>query len=192
MIVTGYDAAGKVTISNNEFDGTTSWSATCNGDHYWTMLFLGSADYITLANNYVHNCSGRAPKVGGAGYVIMHAVNNFFYDNLGHDFDVADGGNVLIEGNYFDLVTTPITTASATDGGTIFNVPSSSDTSTCTTYLGRACLQNALLDSGSFPSFTSTYMMGAIEELYSGNGPTAISSYDVPDSVIANAGIGKL
>lgn len=63
MIVTGYSAAGRVTISNNEFNGVTSWSATCNGDHYWTMLFLGSSDLITLVGNSIHDCSGRAPKV---------------------------------------------------------------------------------------------------------------------------------
>lgn len=31
MIVSGWGAAGHVTISNNEFDGVTSWSAGCNG-----------------------------------------------------------------------------------------------------------------------------------------------------------------
>jgi len=64
------------------------------------MLFSGSSDLITLVGNYIHNCSGRAPKVnislsnpnswnqltlslsqiGGAGTsnIVIHAVNNYF------------------------------------------------------------------------------------------------------------------
>jgi pectate lyase len=52
MLVTGYEtstflypshwlqltiAGGSVTISNSELDGTTDWSASCDGHHYWTM-----------------------------------------------------------------------------------------------------------------------------------------------------------
>lgn len=81
MLVTGYETAGHVTISNSELDGTTKWSASCNGEHYWTMLFLGENDKITLANNWIHDTSGRSPKVGEA--VTLHAVNNFFDTNGG-------------------------------------------------------------------------------------------------------------
>lgn len=35
FIVSGWGVAGKVTISDNEFDGRTSWSSACNGKHYW-------------------------------------------------------------------------------------------------------------------------------------------------------------
>jgi pectin lyase len=34
-IVSGYNANTGVTISNCEIDGVTSWSATCDGHHYW-------------------------------------------------------------------------------------------------------------------------------------------------------------
>jgi pectin lyase len=81
FLVTGYESAGRVTISNSELDGETSWSASCNGEHYWTMLFLGENDKITLANNWVHNTSGRSPKVGET--TTLHAVNNFFDTNGG-------------------------------------------------------------------------------------------------------------
>lgn len=30
-VVFGYNASNRVTISNSEFDGSTSWSATCDG-----------------------------------------------------------------------------------------------------------------------------------------------------------------
>lgn len=81
MIVTGYETAGRVTISNSEFDGVTNWSASCNGEHYWTMLLIGEQDKITLANNWIHSTSGRSPKVGKT--TTLHAVNNFFDTNGG-------------------------------------------------------------------------------------------------------------
>jgi pectin lyase len=81
FLVTGYESAGRVTVSNSEFDGKTSWSASCNGEHYWTMLFLGENDRITLANNWIHDTSGRSPKVGET--ITLHAVNNFFDTNGG-------------------------------------------------------------------------------------------------------------
>ena len=43
-IVLGSNASGRVTISNNKFDGQTSWSATCNTYHYWGLYFTGSND----------------------------------------------------------------------------------------------------------------------------------------------------
>jgi len=190
MIVTGYDAAGKVTISNNEFDGTTSWSASCNGDHYWTMLFLGDQDYITLSNNYVHDVSGRAPKVGGSGSIVMHAVNNYFENVGGHDFDVAEGGNVLIEGNVFKSSKQPITAASESDGGSLFNVPSTSSASTCASYLGRACVANELTDSGDFGTYTSTSPLSALKK--AGGVIDAADASTVAKAVLASAGIGKV
>jgi pectin lyase len=81
FLVTGYESAGRVTISNSELDGETSWSASCNGEHYWTMLLIGENDKITLANNWIHNTSGRSPKVGET--TTLHAVNNFFDTNGG-------------------------------------------------------------------------------------------------------------
>lgn len=43
-IVLGNNASNRVTISNCKIDGTTSWSATCNGYHYWGIYFAGSSD----------------------------------------------------------------------------------------------------------------------------------------------------
>ncbi|KAI5841127.1 polysaccharide lyase family 1 protein [Morchella snyderi] len=191
MIVTGYDQAGRLTISNNEFDGQTSWSATCNGNHYWTMLFYGASDLVTFAGNYVHDCSGRAPKVGGAteSNILFHAVNNYFYNMLGHSFDIGTGANVLIEGNVYDGVTTPITTASATAGGQIFNVPSSSYTSSCTATLGRACVVNSISNSGAFADYTNTK---ALTNFSGKNVQAATAASSVVSSVTSNAGIGKI
>ena len=81
MIVSGWGPAGAVTISDNEFDGVTEWSAGCNGKHYWTMLLIGESDTYTLAGNWFHDVSGRAPHLGTdmtESTVLVHAVNNYF------------------------------------------------------------------------------------------------------------------
>lgn len=43
-IVLGEEASNHVTISNCKIDGTTEWSATCDGHHYWSLYFTGSDD----------------------------------------------------------------------------------------------------------------------------------------------------
>ncbi|KAE8954172.1 hypothetical protein PR001_g32601, partial [Phytophthora rubi] len=58
MVATGTASVKSMTISNSEFDGRTQYSATCDGNHYWTFLFLGTQTQVTLVNNYVHNTSG--------------------------------------------------------------------------------------------------------------------------------------
>lgn len=81
MLVVQNDEGGRATITNNEFDGQTSWSASCNDQHYWTMMIIGEGDHVTLANNWLHNTSGRSPKVGKG--TTLHAVNNLFESNDG-------------------------------------------------------------------------------------------------------------
>lgn len=75
----GGATSGRITISNTEFDGSTSWSASCNNKHYWTILLNGSKDSVTLFGNYIHHTSGRSPKVAGKA-TIVHAVNNMFHE----------------------------------------------------------------------------------------------------------------
>lgn len=67
MFVVAHYNPSRLTLSNNEFDGKTSTSATCNGNHYWTMMFLGDGDQVTFDRNYFHDVSGRAPKLGQPG-----------------------------------------------------------------------------------------------------------------------------
>ncbi|KAJ3010874.1 hypothetical protein HKX48_007157 [Thoreauomyces humboldtii] len=110
----------RLTISNNHFDGKTPYSASCNGDHYWTMLFYGTNDLITFNGNYITNTSGRGPKVGGVNSgpvsVKIHAVNNLWRNVGGHAFDVHTGSAAMIEGNTFQNVVTPL----MLDGGMVF------------------------------------------------------------------------
>ncbi|KAJ5644443.1 hypothetical protein N7507_010454 [Penicillium longicatenatum] len=184
MFVAGYKASGRVTISNSEFDGQTSWSATCDGHHYWTILGYGKNDKVTFTGNYIHHTSGRSPKLEFNSY--WHAYNNYWFNNTGHAFDVGEGTNALIEGNVFHEVDTPFLTDSSP--GESYAV-SSSDKSTCDSKLGRTCAVNSLVSSGSLSasdeSVLSSWPSGE-------SGISVTSASRVRSSVLSNAGIGKL
>ena len=63
----------------------------------------------------------------------------------GHALDPYTGASVLVEGNYFIDVKQPL----IADGGSVYAPLSSSDGSACQSALGRACVANSLLNSGS-------------------------------------------
>ncbi|GMF37689.1 unnamed protein product [Phytophthora lilii] len=144
MIATNTASVKSLTISNCEFDGSTQYSATCDGNHYWTFLFLGTQTQVSLINNFVHNTSGRSPKVGGSS--VIHAANNYWYSNSGFSYDVVENGNVLLEGNFFESTAIPNKHDAETVGAII--VPSSSTQSACKSTLGRNCVENTLVKSG--------------------------------------------
>jgi len=179
-IVLGESASGRVTISNCDIDGSSSWSATCDGRHYWALYFTGSNDMITFKGNYIHHTSGRSPKVQGN--TILHAVNNYWYDidSKGHAFELGQGGYVLAEGNVFQNVATVIE-AGAT--GKYFTVPSSG--SVCSSFIGRSCQNNAFGSSGAFSSADTSFL---------GNfkGKNIASAAAASSVSTANVGYGKI
>lgn len=179
MFVAGYGASNRVTVSNTEFDGSTSWSATCNGRHYWTMLLIGSNDLITLKGNYIHHTSGRSPKVGGN--TLLHAVNNYFYSNTGHAFDNEKGGKIVAEGNVFQNVATPL----LANTGQFFASPSTSANAACQQYLGHACQLNSFGSSGS--------LSGSDTSFFSNFGGKNVAGASAASANVANtAGVGKI
>lgn len=185
-IVAGYEPSNRVTISNTEIDGNTSWSASCDNHHYWALLLIGQGDKITFQGNYVHHTSGRSPKVGGTGDgTLLHAVNNYFYDNTGHAFSIAENenGRVIAEGNVFDGVKKPIEDGEAL----MFSAPDASANAACQEPLGYACEVNSLTDSGTL-SGSATSFLGD----FAGEGVTPTSTDKVAASVKANAGVGKI
>ncbi|KAF2810646.1 pectin lyase-like protein [Mytilinidion resinicola] len=183
FVVLGTTASNSVSITNNEFDGSTSWSATCDNHHYWALYFTGSSDLVTLKGNYIHHTSGRSPKVGGNS--LIHAVNNYWYANSGHAFDVASGGYVVAEGNVFQNVVTPLLSGSA---GSVFSSPDTTTNKACSTYLGHVCQLNAFGSSGT--------LTGSVTSFFSNfNGKTvasAAANSGVASSVKGNAGVGKV
>ncbi|KAG7111049.1 pectin lyase F-1 like protein [Verticillium longisporum] len=160
FIVTQSDGS-RVTVSNSEFDGQTTTSASCNGDHYWTMMFYGKGDRVTLDRNFYHDVSGRAPKLGRDGTTgTFQATNNYFKNMQGHAFDIYSGATALIEGNVFETVKTPFTSSS--NKGTVYNVPDSAAASACSSFLGRACEVNKASGSGALLSLKTTSALSTL------------------------------
>ncbi|KAI0405525.1 pectin lyase-like protein [Xylaria palmicola] len=194
MIVTGFGKAGKVTISNNDFDGNTSWSSGCNGKHYWTLLLAGLDDFYTFAYNHIHDVSGRAPHYGTtvtASTQYFHAFNNYFSNIGGHAFDVYKTSYGLLEGNYFDQVTTPMTPGSLTSGGALWTTATVARASACSRYTGYICEWNRASNSGAWPDVANAEVLGK----FSAKKQYLVDPMDVasvPAYVKANAGIGKV
>lgn len=154
MIVTGWGAASHVTISSNEFDGRTPYSSTCDGHHYWVWLFLGSQDTLTIARNYLHDTSGRAPHSGGMNNAEIRAqvVNNVFQRMTyqGAIMSRTPSSHVLVEGNDFENVTHPLFNDVGQPGSAfaLFEPISLAVNDACTSVIGRACVANQQRVSG--------------------------------------------
>ncbi|KKA26877.1 hypothetical protein TD95_003278 [Thielaviopsis punctulata] len=194
FLVSGWGAAGRVTISNNEFDGRTTWSAGCNGKHYWTMLFLGLKDFYTFSGNWIHDVSGRAPHMGTDhtdSEIQFQAINNYWQNVGGHAFDVDKNVNVLVEGSYFDNVTTPVTPTTYTAGGSMFFVQTVADAQDCLPQLGYICEWNKQTDSGAVDAITNDTVLPVLKNSKASLVTKHLSATDVPRSVVANAGVGK-
>lgn len=191
QFVVSHYSGSRITLSNNEFDGTTTTSASCNGDHYWTMMFIADGDKITLDKNYFHNLSGRAPKLGADGVTgTFQASNNLFSNMKGHAFDAYKGASALLEGNAFESVDTPITDQGASVS-TIFNVPNDAAAATCKSALGRACAVNSLQSSGKWPSLSSSSGLSAWSSLKKYL-VQPVAASEVSKLVKASAGPSKL
>ncbi len=140
FIVTGYQSAGRVTISNCFFDCVTRWSATCDGSHYWTVLGYGTGDKVTFSGNLMKNCSGRSPRIANSnqgGDAVWHVVNTVFDTSTGHSFDMGPGVSVLIEGNVFSNVAQ--TSLHENSPGRAFAPADRAVCSQCKGTLGRDC-----------------------------------------------------
>jgi pectate lyase len=168
FLVSHYDANANVTVSFNDFDGNTTYSATCNGSHYWDMLLLGNGDTMTLNSNWLRQMSGRTPHAGGgaSSNVKVHMVNDYHDVILGHAADPGAGGSLLYEGSVFNDVTTPFTANTdgkiyAPLGGTLGGT-----TAACTAALGRACVANAA-NSGTSTFRLETAALNAFSSLAS-------------------------
>ncbi|MCD5992460.1 pectate lyase [Pseudomonas sp. CDFA 602] len=155
MIVTGWGTASHVTISNNDFDGRTPYSATCDGHHYWVWLFLGHHDTLTVERNYIHDTSGRAPHAGGMGdaEVTAQLVNNVFANMTyqGAIMSRTDTSRLLVEGNVFQNVIHPVFNDTHQPGLAFapFSTASESAHSACQTAIGRPCASNQAQQSGA-------------------------------------------
>ncbi|CAL3969025.1 unnamed protein product, partial [Diplocarpon coronariae] len=247
----------RVTISNNEFDGATTTSATCNKEHYckpsvdaWnfhphnsllttrsqgpqclvrmatrspstrtTGMIFPAAPPSTLPVSYPHPLTASSARYratltrpvssspqaskrdiltamlyrlgGDNGKSTTQATNNFFENSLGHSFEIYPSASVLIEGNQFKNVETPMD-PSAEKLNTIYNVPDAASASACTKILGRACVMNAFVGATTkWPSLKNE----AVLNTFKGVSEYLVKPYDVGKTeaqVKANAGVGRI
>ncbi|KAH7325158.1 pectin lyase fold/virulence factor [Rhizoctonia solani] len=190
FIVTGFGPSTQVTISNNYFDGRATYSPFCDGYHYWGTMITGEADTITFAYNYVYHASGRAPKVGGGdgSTQTIHAYNNYFHDISGHALDAGTGSRILFEGNYIESVKTPTT---GDPNGSIFAPTSSSMNTQCSSAIGRNCVSNTLVSSGSLSNVANSGVLSNFKKSFVTSNKVLDASA-VKAHVLANAGLGKI
>ncbi|KAG6614393.1 pectate lyase [Phytophthora cinnamomi] len=185
MIATGSASVKSMTISNCEFDGATQYSATCDGNHYWTFLFLGTQTQVTLVNNFVHNTSGRSPKV--AENSVIHAVNNYWANNTGFSFDVLQNGNVLLEGTFFENTAIPNKHDTETVGAII--APSSTMQSACKSALGRSCVENVVSNCGTLTGYRESAALSNSKKVASYYSPKSAKKFGLCSQ---NFGVGQL
>jgi pectin lyase len=198
MIVTGFGKASNVTLSWNEFDGRTPYAAYCDGAHYWVWLILGADDSISFLGNWIHDTSGRAPHAGGMKNAtnLLHLANNYFEHVSGHAANpITSLAKLLLEGNYFDRVTTPIQvdTSTAPAPGLAFAPIDASATtdSACQAALKRKCVNNvALPRNGTFP--LDQQVLTAAGSAAAGAVVTPFAASGVPNCVPHLAGPGHL
>lgn len=129
---------------------------------------------MTFKGNYIHNTSGRGPKVGGK--TVLHAVNNYWgnIDPTGHAFEIDSGAYILAEGNTFNGVKTPV---SVTEG----KLYTGTD---CSGALGRACVANTMTGSGTFS--------GTASDILSNFNSKAAAAAKDASGVPNTAGFGKI
>uniref|UniRef100_K3XCS2 pectin lyase n=1 Tax=Globisporangium ultimum (strain ATCC 200006 / CBS 805.95 / DAOM BR144) TaxID=431595 RepID=K3XCS2_GLOUD len=102
MIVTHFAGVKSLTISNSDFNGQTKYSSSCDGRHYWGFILGGKNSRITMINNFVHYTSGRSVMLKPR---FAPCREQLLVSNTGHAFDIVKD-SALVEGNYFDSVTT--------------------------------------------------------------------------------------
>ncbi|KIO28622.1 polysaccharide lyase family 1 protein [Tulasnella calospora MUT 4182] len=192
FIVSHYDPNTGITISNNYFDGRTSWSPSCNGHHYWAFLFLGEADQLTMVQNHIYYTAGRGPHIGGytgAYKQQLHLVNNYYDSVDGHAIDAGANSWVLAEGNYFKAVNQPDTGSSA--GGTEYFVQTVAEAGVCSSYMGRVCEWNRMDSAtGAVATRATTSVLSDVGSLSAVKGLKPMGVADVPAYVLANRGVG--
>lgn len=74
-IVLGEEACNRVTISNCHIDGSSDWSATCDGHHYWSLYFAGSSDVSISSKSQRHSKTHHAqptPQWFQANALLVH------------------------------------------------------------------------------------------------------------------------
>ncbi|OHE91913.1 pectin lyase [Colletotrichum orchidophilum] len=182
--VFGFTPSKRITLSNNFINGNSTYSTGCDGYHYWTFEMVGTADQITMKNNYVYMTSGRGPALSGS--TLLHAVNNVWEDTKGHAIEGGDAtARGIFEGNAFVNVKQLVSDYQ----GKLFTAPDATTAAQCKTALGRACEVNVFEDTPDSFKYTDTSFFNDFHGLTIAS---AAAGSEIKNSVPSNAGMGKL
>jgi pectin lyase len=200
-----------ITITNNEFDGRDEYSGDCSGRHYYGLLLAGS-DRVTIAGNWIHDFNGRYPRLHADDHLSRnHIVNNLFErgstatHKRAHAIEHYGAQmRVLVEGNYFSDVSDPV---DEKQSGSLFGLHAQTDAlmQLCMAKINRLCSGNYAAAQDQKPSMTqSTTALAAFfpfrksnlgqvnNDPFADSLVKAYSAKDVPATVRANAGVGKI
>lgn len=192
MIVDGFGPATNVTISWNDFDGNSVYSSGCNGKHYWNVLLDAARQTVTLSNNWLHAFAGRAPRIVGDA-AFLHLVNNLFEDGSWHALDADQPANVLMEGNVFENVDTPITRTTTAHVFGPLGQPDAAAQAQCEAVLERVCAGNLAKPAPAFNGFRQDpVVMQTAKSIDPSRIVAPHPASEVPEVVKANAGPGHL
>lgn len=122
---------------------------------------------------------------------MLGAQTNAWQDVDGHAFDVDNNMWLLLEGNYFENVKTPLTEASYTNGGQIFFIQTDGDAQTAAGALGYTPVVNYLTGSGEVSGIVSQEAADTLGEYKDSISWEHWAVEDVPANVQAIAGVGK-
>ncbi|EFP85234.2 uncharacterized protein PGTG_11403 [Puccinia graminis f. sp. tritici CRL 75-36-700-3] len=199
MIVTGgttqAEANTGITISNNLFSGRTKWSARCQDRHYWTALFSGANDQITMARNCIDSTSGRSPKTGGSGNpkVLLHYYNNLHTNIIGETLEVGSGSNLLAEGNVFENVKIQDPGDLKTqDGGHSYVPLKPAEADRCKSILGRPCATNLLIQSSPYKFSVDTQAVDAFKVYPAAAQAKVLPASSIQHGVPGRCGVGYM
>jgi len=184
-------AAADVTISWNEFDGNSAWPARCDETRDGTLLFHGTGR-LTFANNWLHDFSGRGPRIEGD--ALVQVVNNHFQDGSWHAIDAAGSRTrVLLEGNYFEDVPVPV--LHGPDAGSLHGLLAQTDASlsACNAALGRSCAVNIATPAPAADDFSAdAAVLAAAQAAPPGSIVRPYPARKVPAVLSAGVGVGHV
>ncbi|KAF8159851.1 pectin lyase fold/virulence factor [Crassisporium funariophilum] len=201
MVVTGYGAVTATTISNNVFNVSTTHFRTFQitfvdistllREMELTLLFVmaSTTGYVMTYHDFDLE---RRIVFARPPFLSDKETKSLLLETMsvgGHAIDPQVGSKVLLEGNYFNTVTTPIQSGGS---GQAFAPVTSSQAAQCSSLLGRNCVVNIALSSGALPGVgTDAGTLNGFTDSVS-KSASIMAASEVAAHVQANAGVGKV
>jgi pectin lyase len=120
------------------------------------------------------------------GNTLLHAVNNYWYANTRHAFEVDSGSMVVVEGSVFQNVANEVEASSF--AGRMFNSPDTTTNAACASYLGHTCQLNAFGSSTGYSARDTSFF----SNFRGKNIASASTASSAQSTVPKSAGFGKI